>query len=186
VLAGGLVLAANIAVAAGTGTQVHVTATAPGVHVFVARGDVDANGADDPFEDVGAAPLTIELAPGTYTFETGSPATTVGHSVVRVGSMPLELQVKAGNATMKLLGSVVMALGAVAAVAGVVVLASVSPSDENFPRIPVSVPLILGGTAIFGGGYALSRSARTDIVTPRSEIPTVPRASIFFAPVIRF
>jgi len=192
-IAGAIVLAANVAVAAGTGTPVRVTATEPGVHVFVARGDVDANGADDPFEDEGPAPLTIELAPGTYTFETGSPTTTTGHEVIRVGASPIDVRVQAGNGATRLAGSITMALGAIAAIAGVVVLASISANDENFPRLPVSLPLIFGGAAVFGGGYALTRAARTTLTTapgvpvpPASVAPAAPQATLWYAPAVRF
>jgi hypothetical protein len=137
------------------------------MEIFLARGDVPARTVPDPFERVGHVPLTVQLAPGVYTVESESPRSSTGHGrfFVEEGA-PLTVQVRPGDATVKVLGSALIGLGVVAAALGVVALVAISPHDENYDRFGIGLPLLLGGVGGACAGWAMTALGSTDVYAP--------------------
>jgi hypothetical protein len=136
----------------------------PAIEIFLARGDVPARAVPDPFERVGHVPLTMRLAPGLYTVETTSPRSSAGHTRLFVEEgTPLTVEVRAGDATVKALGSALVGLGIVAVVLGVVAIATISPNDQNYNRFGIGLPLLLGGAGGACAGWAMTALGSTNV-----------------------
>jgi hypothetical protein len=137
------------------------------MEVFLAHGDVPAHTYPDPFERVGLAPVTVKLAPGTYTIETASETTSTGHERFQVeAGAPMTVDVRGGSASAKMVGSILIAMGVVATLLGVVALVTISPDDQNYNRWGIGLPLVIGGVAGAGLGLGMTAIGSTDIRAP--------------------
>lgn len=149
------------------GVPVTFTAKDPSMEIFLAHGDVPAGTFPDPFERVGLAPITVKLAPGTYTIETASPKTSTGHERFSVESgAPMTVDVHGGDASVKAFGSIFIALGVVATLLGIVAIVSISPDDQNYNRWGVGLPLAIGGVGLAGLGIGMTAIGSTNIEVP--------------------
>jgi len=157
-------LPAKPAIESPGGVPVTFTSRDVVTEIYLARGDVPIGATPDPFGRVGLPPLTLSLAPGTYTLESQSPTASTGHQrfVVEQGR-PLEVEVRPGNAGLKTFGGVFIGLGIVSIVLGVVAIVSFSPGDSNYNRWGVAAPLILGGAGVAGLGLTFSAFGATDV-----------------------
>jgi hypothetical protein len=137
------------------------------MRIYLAHGEVPAHADPDPFVRIGNVPLTLRLAPGTYTIEAESPTTSTGHDrfLVEPGA-PMRVEVRPGNASVKTFGGVFIALGVVATVLGVVALVSISASDTHYDRWGIGLPLVIGGPAVGVLGYGMTALGSTDIRVP--------------------
>jgi hypothetical protein len=150
------------------GVPVTFTSEDPAMEIFLARGDVPAGTFPDPFERVGLAPVTVKLAPGSYTIETASPKTSTGHERFSVeAGAPMTVDVRGGNASVKAFGGIFLALGVVAALLGIVAIVSISPDDQNYNRWGVGLPLALGGVGIAGLGIGMTALGSTNVVAAK-------------------
>jgi hypothetical protein len=160
------------------GVPVTFTCKDPAMEVFLAKGDVPAGTVPDPFERVGLAPITLHLAPGTYSIETASPTTSTGHDRFEVEhDSPLTVEVRPGDASVKALGSVLAGLGIVSIVLGIVAIVSISPHDEHYDRFAVGLPLMIGGAGAIGVGVGMVFLGSTDIRAPHLPPGSAPRAA---------
>jgi len=135
-----------------TGTPVEFDSTKPLISVYVAQGIINDTTPryPDPFVKIGRTPVTVKLAQGTYTVNVESPDIPVGSTLVRVGAQPVHVRIKAGSDGMRGLGTLLLALGATSALAGLVVELSYSQSPNGIAKSKIAVPLF----AIGGGGVA--------------------------------
>jgi hypothetical protein len=163
---------------AADGTQVEIVSKDVATEVFLARGDVPGGTLPDPFVRMGVVPVTVKLAPGIYTVETSSATSSMGHERIFVeqGS-PLRVEVKSGDAMVKTIGTTLIGLGVVATVLGVVAIVSISPHDENYNRFAIGLPLVIGGVAGAGLGWALVSAGSTSIVAPHLPPGAMPRGA---------
>jgi hypothetical protein len=137
-----------------TGTSVEFDATRPLVSVYVAPGIIDDTTPSfpDPFVKVGRTPVTVKLAPGVYTVNVESPEIPVGSTIVRVGSQTVHVRIKAGNDGVRGLGTLLFALGAASALAGLVVEVSYSQAPSGISKSKIAVPLFaVGGVGVASG-----------------------------------
>jgi hypothetical protein len=160
------------------GVQVSFTSTDPTMRIYIARGDVPTSTPPDTFQKVGVVPLTLQLAPGTYTVEAESPKASTGHQrlLVEPGA-PVRVEVRSGDATVKTMGTVLIALGVVTALLGVVALVSISSDDSHYNRFGIALPLILGGVGGAGVGFGLSALGSTELRVPRLPPGGAPRVA---------
>jgi hypothetical protein len=137
-----------------TGTPVEFDSTKPLISVYLAPGIVDDTTPryPDPFFKIGRTPITVKIAPGTYTVNVESPDTTVGNTVVRVGAQPVHVRIRAGSDDMCGLGTLLFAGGAAAVLAAVVLELSYSPAPNGISKSKIAVPLFaVGGAGVAGG-----------------------------------
>ena len=162
------------------GVPVTFTSKDPSTEIYLAHGDVPVGTTPDPFERVGLAPITLKLAAGTYTLETGSPTASTGHQrfVVEQGR-PLSVDVRAGNAGLKTVGGVFIGLGIVSMILGVVAIVSFSPGDANYNRFGVVLPLLFAGGAVAGIGVTMAAVGATDVRVRLQDRPSPPRTTSF-------
>ena len=160
------------------GVPVTFTCKDPAMEIFLAKGDVPVGAVPDPFERVGLAPLTLHLAPGTYSIETASPTTSTGHDkfYVEQGS-PLTVEVRPGDASVKGIGTVLVGLGIVSILLGIVAVVSISPHDQHYDRFAIGLPLVLGGAGATGVGVGMVFLGSTDINAPRLPPGSAPKAA---------
>jgi hypothetical protein len=160
------------------GVPVTFTCKDPAMEIFLARGDVPAGTVPDPFERVGLAPITLHLAPGTYSIETASQTTSTGHErfAVEEGS-PLTVEVHPGDASVKAIGTVLAGIGIVSIVLGIVAVVSISPNDQHYDRFAVGLPLLIGGAGAIGVGVSMVFIGSTDIRAPHLPPASAPRAA---------
>jgi hypothetical protein len=149
------------------GTSVTFTSKDVATEIFLARGDVPAGARPDPFQRLGVVPVTVNLAPGVYTVETSSPTSSTGHERLFVEQgAPLHVEVRSGDATVKTMGTILIGLGVVAVALGVVAIVSISPNDQHYDRFGIGLPLMLGGAAGAGLGFAFTALGATNIQAP--------------------
>lgn len=150
------------------GVPVTFTSNDPTMRLYLARGDVPSSAPPDAYTRVGVAPLTLRLAPGSYTVEAESPNASTGHERILVEpGAPMHVDVRSGNATVKTAGGVLIGLGVVAAILGVVAIVSISADDTHYNRFGIGLPLLLGGVGCAGVGFAMSALGSTDVHAPR-------------------
>ncbi len=150
-----------------SGTPVTFDSKDVAMHVYIARGEVEANVIPDPFEKLPKLPFTVRLAPGVYTVEAESPNASTGHDRIYVEhDAPLKVDVHAGNASVKAFGTVFIAAGIVSAILGVVAIVSIAPNDASYNRWAVGLPLMLGGIGVGGLGLGMTFAGSTDIKAP--------------------
>jgi len=149
------------------GVPVSFTSADPTMRIYIAHGDVPAS-APGAFERAGVVPLTLRLAPGTYTVEAESPKASTGHQRFLVEpAAPMSIEVRSGDVTVKTIGTVLIALGIVTAVLGVVAIVSISSDDSHYDRFGIGLPLLLGGAGGAGLGFGLSALGSTEVRVPR-------------------
>lgn len=137
-----------------TGTPVEIDATKPLISVYIAPGIIDDTTPSypDPFVKIGRTPVTVKVVPGVYTVNVESPDIPVGSTIVRVGAQPVHVRVKAGNDGIRGLGTLLLALGATSALAGLVVELSYSQAANGISKSKIAVPLFaVGGAGVAGG-----------------------------------
>jgi len=146
------------------GVDVTFTSKDVSTGIYLAHGDVPVGTTPDPFERVGLAPLTLKLAPGTYTLESGSPTASTGHQrfVVEQGK-PLAIEVRPGSAGLKTIGGVFIGLGVVSMILGVIAIVSFSPGDSTYNRFGIGLPLLLGGAGVGGVGLTMAAVGASDV-----------------------
>lgn len=167
------------------GVEVTITSKDPATEVFLAHGDVPGGTFPDPYERVGLAPLTIPLAPGTYSIETASPTQSTGHERFMVEQgRPLKLEVRPGDASVKSIGAVLAGLGVVSILLGVVAILSFSPNDQNYNRFGIGLPLIGGGAGACGIGIGMTVLGATDVHVEKQPQPAHPIVAT--VPTLRF
>jgi hypothetical protein len=116
----------------------------------------------DPFFKIGRTPITVKVAPGTYTVNVESPETTVATTIVRVGTQPVHVRIRAGSESMRGLGTLLLAGGATAALAGLVLELSYSQAPNGISKSKIAIPLFaIGGAGVAGGltFYLLSNTS---------------------------
>jgi hypothetical protein len=152
------------------GTLITITSTTRATTIYLAHGDVPAGTLPDPFERMGIAPLTVSLPPGTYTIEATGPSSSDGRTVFSVeASAPMTVEVHAGDASVRTVGSVLIGLGIVSTLLGVFAIVSISADDKHYNRWGIGLPLVLGGLGGTGIGIAMTSLGATDI-----RVPNVP------------
>jgi hypothetical protein len=137
-----------------TGTPVEFDASQPLVSVYVAPGAIDDTMMvfPDPFVKVGHTPLTVKLAPGDYTVHVESPEIPVRASPLHVGTQPVHVHIRAGNDGMHGLGTLLLAVGASSALAGLVIEVSYSEAPNGISKAKIAVPLFaIGGVGVATG-----------------------------------
>lgn len=149
-----------------TGTSVDFESDRPLVSVFVAPGIiVDTTPRDpDPFVKVGRTPVATKLAPGVYTVTAESPDIAVGSKVFRVGTEPVHVRVRAGNADMRNLGTLLLGVGAASLLAVIAVEVSYSSAPTGISKSKIVVPLLMVGGLGVGSGLLVYFSWGTTIV----------------------
>jgi hypothetical protein len=172
------------------GVPVAFTSNDPTMRIYVARGDVPSNAPPDAYVRAGTVPLTLRLAPGSYTVEAESPKASTGHQrlLVEPGA-PMQVEVRSGDATVKTMGSVLIGLGAVATILGVVAIVSISANDAQYNRFGIGLPLILGGVGGAGIGFGMLALGSTEIRAPRlppGSVRPTPSTSLLPGLVVRF
>jgi len=137
-----------------SGTPVDFDATRPFISIFIAPG-ILANTEPhypDPFFKVGRTPVALRMAPGVYTISAESPDIPSGSTILRVGSEPVLVRVKAGSDGMRGLGTLLMAAGAASLLAAIVIEVSYSPAPNGIAKSQIAVPLfIVGGAGVASG-----------------------------------
>jgi hypothetical protein len=151
------------------GIEVKIVSTRLDTRIYLAHGQVERGGAPELFEKLGVAPITLRLAPGTYTMETSSESTSLGYARFSVDTTPLTIEVRPGDETVKTIGTVFEALGITAALVGVLAAVAFSKNDANYDRWAIALPLLLGGAGVFVGGLVMSVAGSTRIVLPTAS-----------------
>jgi hypothetical protein len=151
------------------GTPVTFTSTRTDTDIFIAHGDAPRDVYPDPFERVGAAPVTLKLAPGTYTVETASPSTSRGRERFIVGTSPLTLAVHPGDETVKIVGVVLEGLGLLGVGLGIVALVQFGPHDSGYDRFAVGLPILFGGIGSFAVGFGMNLLGTTRVIVPNAS-----------------
>jgi len=170
------------------GMAVAFTSTEPSTEIYLARGDVPVGTTPDPFERIGPAPITLKLAPGTYTAESSSPGASTGHQrfVVEQGR-PLSIEVRPGSAQVKTIGAVFFGLGIVSAILGIVAIVSFSPGDSQYNRWGIGLPLLFAGGGVTGVGLTMTAVGATNVHVRSEDRPArAPGTSVVPALVWRF
>jgi hypothetical protein len=158
------------------GVAVSFTSDDPVMRIYIARGDVPARAPPSAYARAGVVPLTLRLAPGTYTVEAESPKASTGHQRLLVEpAAPMRVEVRSGSNTVKTMGTVLIAMGVVAAALGVVAIVSISPDDSHYNRFGIGLPLLLGGVGGAGLGFGLSALGSTELRVPRLPPGGAPR-----------
>jgi hypothetical protein len=137
-----------------TGTPVEFDATKPLLSVYIAPGIIDDTTPryPDPFVKIGRTPVTVKVLPGVYTVNVESPEIPVGSTIVRVGTQPVHVRVKAGSDGIRGLGTLLLALGATSALVGLVVELSYSQAPSGISKSKIAIPLFaVGGAGVAGG-----------------------------------
>ena len=147
-----------------SGVEVTIVSKDPATEIFLAHGNPPIGEIPDPYERVGLAPMTIKLAPGTYSLETASPTQSTGHErfMVEQGH-PLRIEIHPGDANVKAVGAVIAGLGIVSVVLGVVAVVSFSPNDSHYDRFGVGLPLMIAGAAGSGIGIGMTVLGATGV-----------------------
>ena len=172
------------AIEAPDGVPVTFTSKDVAMHAYIVHGDVPGGLIPDPFEKLPPLPVTVRLAPGTYTVEAESPNASTGHERIIVEhDAPMTVDIRAGNASVKAFGGVFIAAGIVATILGIVSIVSISPNDQTFNRWAVGLPLTLGGLGVGGLGIGMTALGSTNIVAPHLPPGGAPRG---VALVVRF
>jgi hypothetical protein len=133
---------------------VEFDASKPLISVYVAQGIIDDTTPryPDPFFKIGRTPVTVKLAPGTYTVNVESPETPVATTIVRVGAQPVHVRIKAGSDGVRGLGTLLLAAGATSALAGLVIELSYSAAPNGVSKSKIAIPLFaIGGAGVAGG-----------------------------------
>jgi hypothetical protein len=156
------------------GTPLTITSDHTDTEIFVAKGPVPKHHEIDSFERVGVAPTTLKLAPGIYTFETEGPTQSSGHEVVTVDRWPMNVTVKTGDATVKTMGTILIALGVVGIVGGIVVVATFGQGDKQFDKYTLAIPMLVGGAGVAGIGVGLSFLGATSVQGAMPPSPASP------------
>jgi hypothetical protein len=159
-----------------TGTPVEIEATRPLISVFIAPGSFEDTTPHypDPFVKIGRTPIKTKLVPGVYTLSAESPEIPVGSTIVHVGSEPVHVRVKAGSDGMRGLGTLLLAAGATAVLAGVVVELSYTKAPNGISKSKIAVPLFAVGGAGVASGLTLYLLSST---TFEQNGPTLDRRS---------
>jgi hypothetical protein len=159
------------------GTKITVTSDHTDTEIWVAKGPVPRHHEIDTFEKIGIAPLELKLAPGIYTFETEGPTQSAGHELVTVDRWPMDVKVKTGDASVKTIGTILIALGVVSIIGGIVVVATFGQGDKQFDKFTIAVPLLAAGAGVAGIGIGMSFLGATNVAatTPPTS-PTPPPA----------
>jgi hypothetical protein len=173
------------------GVPISFTSNDPAMRIYIARGDLPGSAPADAYARAGLVPLTLRLAPGTYTVEAESPKASAGHQRLLVEpAAPMNVEVRSGSTTVKTLGTVLLAMGIVTAVLGVVAIVSISPDDSHYNRFGIGLPLLLGGVGGAGLGFGLSALGSTELRIPHLPPGGAPRApaatTVVPAIVLRF
>lgn len=157
------------------GTPVTIVSSHTDTEVFIARGPVNSRNAPEAFEPLGVAPVDVKLAPGTYTLESTGPTQSLGHQIITVDHWPVKIEIRTGDATVKTLGTILIALGVVSILAGIVVVVSFGQGDKAFDKYPLAIPLLAGGAGAAGIGVGMSFLGATNIgpvLAPKPAAPT--------------
>jgi hypothetical protein len=175
------------AIASPDGVPVTFMSRSGSTVVYLAHGDVPENAEPDPFEKIGVVPVTIKLAPGTYTLETEGPTQSNGHQRFAVEhDSPLTVQIHPGDPSLKTFGSVLIALGVVSAALGVIAIVSISKDDSHYDRWGIGLPLGIGGVAGAGIGFAMTAMGSTDVHVPHLAPGTGQPSALVPTLVLRF
>ncbi len=153
------------------GTKLTITSDHTDTEIYVAKGPVPRHPEIDTFERVGIAPLELKLTPGIYTFETLGPTQSSGHELVTVDRWPMNVQVKTGDATVKTLGTILIAIGVVSIIGGIVVVATFGQGDKQFDKYSLAIPMLAGGAAAAGIGVGMSFLGSTSITPSTAPSP---------------
>jgi hypothetical protein len=124
------------------------------ISVYLATGIVDDTTPryPDPFFKMGRTPFTVKVAPGTYTVNIDSPDTTLATTIVRVGAQPVHVRIRAGSDGMHGLGTLLLAGGATAVLAALVLELSYTPAPNAISKSKIAVPLFaVGGAGVASG-----------------------------------
>ncbi len=136
------------------GTPVDFDATRPFIRIFVAPGILENTGPvyPDPFFKIGRTPVAVRLVPGVYTVNAESPEIPSASTILRVGSEPVHVRVKAGSDGMRGLGTLLIAAGAACLLAATVIELSYSPAPNGISKSQIAVPLfVVGGVGVASG-----------------------------------
>ena len=164
-----------------SGTPVKIVSSHVDTQVFIARGPVPSRPEEDPFEPIGVAPIDIKLAPGMYTMETVGPTQSVGHQTVLIDRWPTTIEVRTGDASVKTIGTILIATGVIAIVAGIVTVVTFGQgNDKNFNKFAVAIPLLVGGAAVTGIGIGMSFLGATNIA-PAKQPTALPQGAMLNA-----
>jgi len=150
------------------GTPVTIEATNPDQVIYLAKGEVDSTAAPDAFENVGVAPVHLKLAQGTYTVESSGSTSSSGHAVLRVGDVPVRVEVRTGDASVRTVGAVLIALGVTAIATGIIVVVSYTQKEGSYNKAAIAVPLFAGGGLALLGGFGMTLAGATRIVVPET------------------
>ena len=155
------------------GTKLTITSDHTDTEIWVAKGPVPRHHEIDTFERIGIAPLELKLAPGIYTFETEGPTQSAGHETVTVDRWPMNVKVKTGDASVKGIGTILIALGVVSIIGGIVVVATFGQGDKKFDKFTIAVPLLAAGAGVAGIGIGMSFLGATNVqaTTPPTTAP---------------
>ena len=155
-----------------TGTPVEFHSDRPHVSVFVASGIIEDTGPHypDPFVKVGRTPVSTKLRPGVYTVSVESPDIAVSHEVFQVGTEPVHVLVRGGNADMRNLGTLLMGIGAAGLLGALGVEVSYSQAPSGISKSTIAIPLLIVGGVGLASGLAVYLSAGTTI-EPNSPSP---------------
>jgi hypothetical protein len=160
-----------------SGVEVTIVSTDPATEIFLAHGNPSIGEIPDPYERVGLTPMTIKLAPGTYSLETASPTQSTGHERFMVEQgRPLRIEIHPGDANVKAVGAVIAGLGIVSVVLGVVAVVSFSPNDSHYDRFGVGLPLMIAGAAGCGIGIGMTVLGATAVDVQHAPQPARPAA----------
>lgn len=158
------------------GVAVAITSKDPSTEVYIAHGDVPGGAVPDPFERVGLTPVTLKLAPGTYTLESSSPTASTGHERFMVEQgRPLSIDVRSGNAGVRTIGGVLAGLGIVAMLLGVVAIVSFTSNDAHYNRFGIALPLLFAGAGGTGIGVTMAVAGATDVHVRLQDRPAPAR-----------
>jgi hypothetical protein len=139
------------------GTPVLFWSDKPLLSVYLATGVIGDTTPryPDPFVKIGRTPVTTSLPPGVYTVTVESPDVPASSTVFRVGPEPVSMRVRGGNDGMRTLSTLLLAAGATAALAGLVIEVSYSPTPSGISKSKLAIPLFIVGGVGFGSGLAL-------------------------------
>jgi hypothetical protein len=151
------------------GTPVRITASTINTTIFIAKGDVPSNPLVDTYERVGVAPLTIKLAPGVYSIESSTPTASMGYTRFDVEqNKPIDIDVRNGDAMVRTIGDVLVALGVSSIVLGVLAATAISPHDSTYARWAISIPLLGAGAGSTIVGIGMIAAGSTTFKMPVS------------------
>ncbi len=167
-------------IASPDGVAVTFMSNAPDTVVYLAHGDVSERADPDPFERLGVAPMTVKLAPGTYTVETEGRTQSNGHQrLVVEHDAPLTVRIHAGDSNLRTVGGILAALGIAGVVLGVVAIVSITKDDSGYDRWGIGLPLVIGGVVSSSAGFAMIAGGSTDVQAPHLPPGGPPRPAGF-------